>query len=245
MTAMTELPPVRREVIVGADPDLAFRVFTEQIASWWPVEGHSVHGAGSSVAFRNGKIIETHPDQPDSVWGTVIIWDPPDSVEFTWHPGGTADRAGRVRVSFTRLGPARTLVQLEHSGWSVYADPEAARNEYQNGWPRVLGEYQDAVHTDNSTWAALLHRAKDGVDNVFTDPRFADHVAFLDQLRERGYLIAAGPLTDESGAGMTIVRVPGHDQLDQIARLATTEDGSVTGGLFWVQVRPWRVINLP
>lgn len=242
---MNEPAPVRREVIVGADPDLAFRVFTEQIASWWPIEGRSVHGTGSSVEFSDGKVIESHPGEPDSVWGSVISWEPPDMIEFSWHPGETEDRAGRVRVSFRSVGPARTLVCLEHSGWSVYADPEAARSEYENGWPGVLAEFREAVDTRNSTWAALLHRPAAGVDNVFADPRFGDHVAFLDQLRQQGCLVAAGPLADEPGAGMTIVRLPGDDQLALITKLATTNDGSVTGGLFTVTVRPWQVINFP
>lgn len=144
---MNEPAPVRREVIVGSDPDLAFRVFTDQIDSWWPMEVHSVHGAGSSVAFRDDKIIESHPDQPDAVWGSVLTWDPPGLLEFTWHPGGTEDRATRVRVSFSSVGEERTLVRLEHSGWSVYADPEAVRASYDTGWPPVLAGYAKTVGT--------------------------------------------------------------------------------------------------
>lgn len=240
---MNEPAPIRREVIVGADPDLAFRVFTDDISSWWPLDGLSVHGSGSSVAFSDGKIIETHPGEPDALWGTVTSWQPPESVEFTWHPGGSSDRASLVRISFSAVGPARTLVQLEHSGWSVYADPQAARAEYDNGWPTVLADYRDSVHTEHCTWAALLHRPTEGVGNAFADPRFADHAAFLDRMRGQGYLVAAGPFGDEAGSGMTILRLPGDDQLDMITKLAETEDASVTGGLFTVTVRPWQVVS--
>jgi hypothetical protein len=40
------LPPIRRQVVVPADAQLAFDVFTTEIGLWWPVRtGHSVYGA--------------------------------------------------------------------------------------------------------------------------------------------------------------------------------------------------------
>jgi uncharacterized protein YciI len=114
----------------------------------------------------------------------------------------------------------------------------------------VLGCYRDQVnrhdHGDSGeTWVALVHRPgpaapRDGT--VFEDPRFAAHVAFLTWMREAGYLVAAGALTDEPGAGMAILRLPGTDQLERATRLALENDASVAGGLFTVSVRPWRVM---
>jgi uncharacterized protein YciI len=92
---------------------------------------------------------------------------------------------------------------------------------------------------------ALLHRpgpaAPPGAA-LFGDPRFAEHVAFLTRMRDAGYLVAAGPLTDVPGEGMTILRLPGADQLGQATELATQEDSSVAGGFFTVTVRPWQVM---
>jgi uncharacterized protein YciI len=95
------------------------------------------------------------------------------------------------------------------------------------------------------TWVALLHRPgpaapQDG--SVFDDPRFADHVAFLNRMREAGYLVAAGPMTDVAGEGMTILRLPGTGQLARAAMLATEDDVSVAQGFFSVTVRPWQVM---
>ena len=95
------------------------------------------------------------------------------------------------------------------------------------------------------TWVALMHRPgpaapQDG--SLAGDPRFGQHFAFLTRMREAGYLVAAGPLTDEDGAGMTILRLPGADRLDEARRLATEEDSSVAGGFFAVVVRPWQVM---
>jgi hypothetical protein len=55
-------------------------------------------------------------------------------------------------------------------------------------------------------------------------------------------LVAAGPLRDEPGTGMTILKLPGADRCAEAARLATTGDNSVVGGLFTVDVRPWHVM---
>ena len=61
-------------------------------------------------------------------------------------------------------------------------------------------------------------------------------------MREAGYLVAAGPMTDAAGEGMTILRLPGADQLDRATELATKEDSSVADGFFTVTVRPWQVV---
>ena len=72
------------------------------------------------------------------------------------------------------------------------------------------------------------------------DPRFAEHVAFLSRMRDAGYLVAAGPMGDRAGEGMTILRLPGAGQLATATRLATEDDASVAGGLLAVTVRWWQ-----
>src|SRR5688572_6583792 len=46
-TSKTQLGPVRKTVTVEASIDHAFKVFTEDIGEWWPIERHSVHGEGA------------------------------------------------------------------------------------------------------------------------------------------------------------------------------------------------------
>jgi uncharacterized protein YndB with AHSA1/START domain/uncharacterized protein YciI len=246
------VPPIRREVLVEADPETAFEVFTAQIGRWWPLAELSVYGAGATVAFDDGQIIERSADGKSAVWGTVTRWEPAAAVAFTWHPGGTADQASQVELTFT-AADTQTLVTVRHTGWHVFADAAAARAEYDHGWPMVLGRYRD--HADRQagpgageTWVALLHQPGPGAPQrgtVFEDPRFAEHVAFLTRMREAGYLIAAGPLSDSPGSGMTVLRLPGADQIEQATRLATQDAISVAAGLFAVTVRPWQVMMQP
>jgi uncharacterized protein YciI len=187
------------------------------------------------------------------VWGTVTRWDPPEAVAFSWHPGYSADRASRVEVTFAAAGSGQTLVTLTHTGWEAFADPAAARAEYDQGWPFVLERYAGQVaggqdqHAgqDRHTWVALMHRpgpAAPRSGSLTEDPRFGEHVAFLNRMREAGYLVLAGPLTDVDGEGMTILRLPGPGRLATATRLATEDDASVAGGFFTVAVRPWLVM---
>jgi uncharacterized protein YciI len=243
---MSTVPPVRREILVDAEPDAAFEVFTTRIGIWWPLAELSVYGAGATVAFTGGQIIESSPGGEIAVWGTVTRWEPPGAVAFTWHPGQPAGKASHVEVTFTAAG-GQTLVRLEHAGWEIFGDPAAARAEYDHGWPMVLDRFRDDVAGGagpGDTWVALMHRpgpaAPDGP--LLEDPRFAEHAAFLGRMHQAGYLVAAGPLTDADGEGMTILRLPGPGQLDRAAKLATQDDVSVATGFLAVTVRPWQVM---
>jgi uncharacterized protein YciI len=96
-----------------------------------------------------------------------------------------------------------------------------------------------------ATWAALLFTPADGQGAaVFEDERFAGHIAFLNEMEAARYLVAAGPMLDEDGAGMTILRLPGEGRLGEIECLGQ-QDASVSSGLFRLTVRPWRVFFAP
>lgn len=132
--------PIRREVLVAASPQTAFHVFTEDIGRWWPVARHSVSGAGATVGFADGHLVEVSPTGERHPWGAVTSWEPGVRVAFSWHPGRGPENASAVEVAFSAEGD-RTRVTLVHTGWEVYAEPEAARAEYENGWPTVLAAF--------------------------------------------------------------------------------------------------------
>lgn len=77
---MSTVPPIRREVLVDAGPEIAFDVFTEGIGRWWPLAEHSVHGAGGTVAFTGGQLVERSATGQRCVWGTVTRWEPPAAI---------------------------------------------------------------------------------------------------------------------------------------------------------------------
>lgn len=242
---MTTFPPLRRQVVVPAGPQVAFDVFTGRIGAWWPLHRLSVHGAGSSAAFRDGMLVETGPDGDESVWGEVLDWEPPRRLRITWHPGYEAARASEVEVSFAPVGDALTLVTVEHRGWERFPDPRAARDEYGHGWPGVLDRYASDVPVtagdgDGPVVLVLSHTPAPGVGNPFEHPGFPGHAAFLQELAARGRLVGAGPFPG-SGEGMTIVKI-GRAEVAELVRAASQDDAAVTGGVLEVRVRPWVVM---
>lgn len=246
---MKRLPPIRRQVLVEAGPELAFDVFTAEIGSWWPVgTGFSVYGEGSGVAFRNGRLVDTGAGDGEAVWGAVLDWDPPRGFRTSWHPGREPDTASEVEVSFWPVDDERTIVTVDHRGWERRADPLAARDEYRQGWPRVVSAYGAAVPakvgpSDGPVWLALMHTPGTVVEHpteVFGHPDFREHIAFLRRLGERGVLVGAGPFA-ASGEGMTIVRLPDSEEVSAYLRIAHEDDRSVVNGLLDVCVRPWGV----
>ncbi|WP_146841227.1 YciI family protein [Cellulomonas composti] len=93
-----------------------------------------------------------------------------------------------------------------------------------------------------TVWFALQHSRGPTVPAgtaVADDPGIAEHYAFLRRRLAAGQLVAAGPLADEPGAGLTVLAV---DTLDEAERLATRDDQSVVAGVLTVRVRPWRVV---
>jgi uncharacterized protein YndB with AHSA1/START domain len=252
---MTQLLALRRQIVVPAGVDLAFSTFTDDIGSWWPLaDGFSVFGAGASVGLRDLEVVETAPDGREASWGTVLDWDPPYRLRLTWHPGQPVERASEVEVTFVEVSDGQTLVTLEHSGWERLADPAAAREEYNHGWPIVLAQYiarvSEAVDAAEEVdkepaevWFALMHTAGPAQEpggSPFANPLFGNHITFLQGLRAAGLLVAAGSL-DGSAEGMTVVRLPDRAAAADLVRRAQDEDGSVAQGLFQVRVRPWRV----
>ncbi|GGF14907.1 SRPBCC domain-containing protein [Subtercola lobariae] len=136
---MSDLAPVRREVMVPGSPAIAFDVFTRQIGGWWPIPAISVFH-NSTVAFVDDRIVEHSATGEETVWGTVTEWLPPHSLSFTWHPGKDESQASRITVTFAESDQG-TLVTLIHDGWESFADPAVARDEYNNGWQIVLAGY--------------------------------------------------------------------------------------------------------
>lgn len=98
--------------------------------------------------------------------------------------------------------------------------------------------------TEARTWYVLQHRPGPAVppgQRVFDQPGIADHYAFLQRVAAAGNLIAAGPLTDVDGDGMTVIQA---ESLPAATELAES-DASVRAGVLVVSVRPWRVVLAP
>lgn len=140
------IPPVRRQITVPWAVDAAFRRFTAELESWWPLRSHSVGQANAARCGIDprvgGQIYEESRDGIRTEWGVVTVWDPPRRVGFTWHPGEPSEMAQHVEVSFTPDGPG-TKLELVHSGWERLGEKlgRGRSRGYGLGWRQVLNVY--------------------------------------------------------------------------------------------------------
>jgi len=135
------LEAVRKTVTVDCSVEEAFRIFTEDVASWWPTGSHSIHGEKvTDVVFEpreGGEVYELSEDGEKGRWATVVAFEPPARIVLSWevNPKLTGTE---VEVRFAQEG-AGTRVELEHRGWDkAFADERAG---YDTGWDFVLGKY--------------------------------------------------------------------------------------------------------
>jgi uncharacterized protein YndB with AHSA1/START domain len=136
-------------VFVKAPPDVAFEVFTDGIASWWPMTTHSVSEEKTTNVTmegrEGGRLYETAADGAEHDWGAVTRWDPPRAVGFTWYPGRSPDTWQQVEVTFTPSGNG-TSVELVHTGWERLGDDAATQyGNYDGGWDFVLSKYTNRL----------------------------------------------------------------------------------------------------
>jgi uncharacterized protein YndB with AHSA1/START domain len=137
---------VRKSVLVDADPETAFRVFTDRIQTWWPLDKHGIFGEeAEGLAFRDDQIVESAKDGREAVWGKVLAWEPPTRLRFTWRPGFADETPDtELEVTFTPEGDG-TRVELVHSGWEKLEDGAKSRAGYDGGWNGVLEAYRNAI----------------------------------------------------------------------------------------------------
>ncbi len=133
---------VRESVQVELQREQAFRLFTEGINEWWPLdEGYSFGGDRAREVHLEprvgGRLYETWVDGDEFETGRVIACDRPHRIVFTWR-----DEHGRgemeVEVRFTPEGEG-TQVTVEHRGFErLGPGGEELAARYVGGWPRVL-----------------------------------------------------------------------------------------------------------
>ena len=119
---------VRKSIRVRTTVERAFRVFVEQMETWWPATHHIGDTPFEAIFIEprvGGRWYERNARGTQCDWGKVLAWDPPHMVRLSWHVGPGHDspdwkfdpdptRFSEVEIRFTPAG-SETLVELEHS----------------------------------------------------------------------------------------------------------------------------------
>jgi uncharacterized protein YndB with AHSA1/START domain len=148
---------VRRNVVVDAPIDIAFKVFTEQFGDFKPKEHNMLGAPIVETQFEphvGGHIFDRAEDGTECRWARVLAYEPPDRVVFSWDIGPTWQvesdeaNASEVEVRFIAETPERTRVELEHRnldrhgpGWEGLRDGIAT----DDGWPLYLARYAEVI----------------------------------------------------------------------------------------------------
>jgi len=134
---------IRKSILVTPPPEIAFKVFCEDMDKWWPA-GFS--GKGSKVFLEcrvGGRYYERRADGSEYEIGRVTAYQAPSIVAFTWR-APSWDVTTQVEIRFS-ADAGGTRIELEHSGWEQSDKTREARTNYDSGWSSMLGHYQEAL----------------------------------------------------------------------------------------------------
>jgi uncharacterized protein YndB with AHSA1/START domain len=113
---------VQKTIDVDAAQEVAWRVFTEKMGTWWPLAYYKIGKANALDAVIEprvgGRWYERGDDGSTCQWGSVLAWEPPSrlvlswDISADWHYDPTLNT--EIEVQFNAEGSDRTRVELEH-----------------------------------------------------------------------------------------------------------------------------------
>lgn len=157
MTEQSTDLAIRKTITVQATRQRAFAVFTEGLATWWPLDGYHIGEQQPTTAimepWAGGRWYERAVDGTECDWGRVLVWEPPARLVLTWQISADwqADPSivTEVDVCFTAEGPTTTRVDLEHRGLGSYGDAATQMHgifDSDSGWTGLLSHFAAAAN---------------------------------------------------------------------------------------------------
>jgi uncharacterized protein YndB with AHSA1/START domain len=143
---------VRKVVTVRAPPSVAWRVFTGQMGSWWPLAHYKIGKTNAVDAIIEpsvgGRWFERGEDGSTCNWGSVLAWDPPSRLVLSWDITADwqydPDLKTEIEIRFIAEGKDATRVELEHRKLDRYGARAAEMRRIFNtegDWGRLLAMF--------------------------------------------------------------------------------------------------------
>lgn len=155
MNTQTAETAVQASIVIEAPRQLAFDVFTQDMAGWWPPDHHILDGELAEMVFEmeeGGRVYDVGVDGTECQWARVLAFDPPGRVVISWDITPQwklqtdPEKTSEVEFRFIPEGPERTRVELEHrhldrhgEGWEGMRDAVGS----PEGWNRGLRAFGD------------------------------------------------------------------------------------------------------
>jgi uncharacterized protein YndB with AHSA1/START domain len=147
---------IRKVIQVRAVPEIAWRVFTEQMGTWWPLAVYKIGKANAVDAviepYVGGRWYERGNDGSACQWGSVLEWEPPSRLVLSWDVSADwqydPNLKTEIEVRFSADGSNRTRVELEHRHLDRYGtrrDEMRRIYDTEGDWGRLLQAYARAA----------------------------------------------------------------------------------------------------
>jgi uncharacterized protein YndB with AHSA1/START domain len=154
----TNLDPncVRKALHVKAPREVAWRVFTEKMGTWWPLAHYKIGKATAVDAVIEprvgGRWYERGDDGSTCDWGRVVVWEPPARLVLTWDIDANfqydPSLNTEIDVRFIPVGTAETRVELEHRRLDRYGtrrDEMRRIFDTEGDWGKLLAMFAAAA----------------------------------------------------------------------------------------------------
>jgi len=267
VTTQSSPTSVSTEIDVDADAEHAFRVFTEKIGTWWDDDKHILQAPLAEMIFEpyvGGHIIDRGTDGSECRWATILAYEPPARVCFSWNINlqwqleTNPDRTSEVEITFTPLAASRTRVVLTHrhldrhgdgwegmrdavgSGWSLEGFAKAAQQPAGGGLAEALPVITDEVMRSRlaevQPYTMLVLNTTPAFARPACDAIIWEHGRRNMTLVEAGLLAVVLPVDDDSS-------VAGYGVFNadvEMTRRLMDEDPGVRAGIFSVELHPVR-----
>ena len=140
---------VRKFVLVQAPQEVAWRVFTEQMGTWWPLQNYKIGQAKAVDAVVEpcvgGRWYELGEDGSTCQWGSVLAWEPHARLVLSWDISAdwqyNPNLKTEIELRFIPEGKNATRVELEHRRLDRYGarrDEMRRIFETEGDWGRFL-----------------------------------------------------------------------------------------------------------
>jgi uncharacterized protein YndB with AHSA1/START domain len=140
---------VRKVVSVNAPQEVAWRVFTEKMGTWWPLANYKIGNSKAVDAVIEprvgGRWYECGEDGSTCEWGRVLAWEPTSRLVLSWDISADfqpdPNLKTEIEVRFIAEGKDATRVELEHTRLDRYGsrrDEMRTIFDTTGDWGRLL-----------------------------------------------------------------------------------------------------------
>ncbi len=156
---------VKKSLSVRAPIDVAWRVFTVKMGTWWPLAHYKIGKANAVDAVLEpqvgGRWYERGEDGSTCDWGRVLVWEPPSRLVITWDIDANWQHdpslGTEIEVRFIAETKSTTRVELEHRKLDRYGEHRDKMRrvfDTEGDWGKLLGMFAGIAEAQPDTGSA-------------------------------------------------------------------------------------------